>query len=47
MKEVQGRFHHILAPINGSQSSVAAGRLAVQLTALHRAQITFVPHLAP
>jgi nucleotide-binding universal stress UspA family protein len=42
MREMQAFFHHILAPINGSQSSVTAGRLAVQLTALHRARITFV-----
>jgi nucleotide-binding universal stress UspA family protein len=42
MREIQTFFHHILAPINGSQSSVMAGRLAVQLTALHRARITFV-----
>jgi nucleotide-binding universal stress UspA family protein len=42
MREAQARFYHILAPINGSQSSVTAGRLAVQLTALHKAHITFV-----
>jgi len=42
MKEMQARFYHILAPINGSQASVTAGRLAVQLTALHKAHITFV-----
>ena len=42
MREIQARFYHILAPINGSQSSVTAGRLAVQLTALHKAHITFV-----
>ena len=42
MRERQAFFHHILAPINGSQSSVTAGRLAVQLTALHKARITFV-----
>ena len=42
MRERQARFYHILAPINGSQSSVTAGRLAVQLTALHKAHITFV-----
>lgn len=42
MGEIQARFYHILAPINGSQSSVTAGRLAVQLTALHKAHITFV-----
>ena len=42
MREIWAGFHHILAPINGSQSSVTAGRLAVQLTALHKAHITFV-----
>jgi nucleotide-binding universal stress UspA family protein len=42
MGEIQARFNHILAPVNGSQSSVTAGRLAVQLTTLHEAHITFV-----
>jgi nucleotide-binding universal stress UspA family protein len=35
-------FRHILVPTDGSQPSVAAGRLAIQLAVLHRAQITFV-----
>jgi nucleotide-binding universal stress UspA family protein len=42
MVETQGLFHHILVPIDGSQLSVAAARLAVQLAAIHRAHITFV-----
>ena len=42
MAEIQALFHHILAPTDGSQSSVTASRLAVQLTALHKARITFI-----
>jgi len=42
MAEIQTLFHHILVPTDGSQLSVAAGRLAVQLAALHQARITFV-----
>jgi nucleotide-binding universal stress UspA family protein len=42
MAEIQALFHHILAPTDGSQSSVTAGRLAVQLTVLHKARITFI-----
>jgi nucleotide-binding universal stress UspA family protein len=42
MAEIQTLFHHILIPTDGSQLSIAAGRLAVQLAALHKARITFV-----
>lgn len=42
MAEIQALFHHILVPTDSSQSSMMAGRLAVQLTALHKARITFV-----
>jgi len=42
MAETQALFHHILAPTDGSRPSMTAGRLAVQLTTLHRARITFV-----
>jgi nucleotide-binding universal stress UspA family protein len=42
MTEIQPLFHHILVPTDGSQLSITAGRLAVQLAALHRANITFV-----
>jgi nucleotide-binding universal stress UspA family protein len=42
MAETQALFRHILVPADGSQPSVAAGRLAVQLAAVHRARITFV-----
>jgi nucleotide-binding universal stress UspA family protein len=42
MAETQALFRHILVPTDGSQPSVAAGRLAVQLAAVHRARITFV-----
>jgi nucleotide-binding universal stress UspA family protein len=42
MVKTQRLFHHILVPVDGSQPSVAAGRLAVQLATVHRARITFV-----
>ena len=42
MAEIQAPFHHILVPSDGSQPSITAGRLAVQLAALHKARITFV-----
>lgn len=35
-------FHSILVPTDGSRPSMAAGRLAVQLAALHSAALTFV-----
>jgi nucleotide-binding universal stress UspA family protein len=42
MAQAQTPFHNILVPTDGSQPSVAAGQLAVQLAALHRARLTFV-----
>jgi nucleotide-binding universal stress UspA family protein len=42
MVEMQALFHHILVPTDGSQLSMAAGRLALQLTALHEARLTFL-----
>ncbi|MCL4506893.1 MAG: universal stress protein [Chloroflexi bacterium] len=42
MSETQTIFRHILVPTDGSQPSMTAGRLAVKLTALHKARITFV-----
>jgi nucleotide-binding universal stress UspA family protein len=42
MADIQTLFHHILVPTDGSQLSITAGRLAVQLAALHQARITFV-----
>jgi nucleotide-binding universal stress UspA family protein len=42
MVQTRAIFRHILVPTDGSQSSVAAGRLAVQLATLHQARITFV-----
>ncbi len=42
MMETQTLFHHILVPTDGSQLSLAAGRLAVQLAGLHQARLTFV-----
>jgi nucleotide-binding universal stress UspA family protein len=35
-------FQHILVPTDGSKPSVAAGRLAVRLAAVHGAVLTFV-----
>jgi nucleotide-binding universal stress UspA family protein len=35
-------FRHILVPTDGSESSVAAGRMAVRLATVHGARITFV-----
>lgn len=42
MVKTEELFHHILVPVDGSQPSLAAGRLAVQLAAIHRARVTFV-----
>jgi len=35
-------FSHIMVPTDGSQPSVAAGQLAIQMAIAHRARITFV-----
>ena len=35
-------FHHILVPTDGSEPSIAAGKLAVQLAACQEAVLTFV-----
>jgi nucleotide-binding universal stress UspA family protein len=40
--EAPNPFTHILAPIDGSACSINAGRLAIELAAALRAQITFV-----
>ncbi len=40
--EMHAPFQHILVPTDGSQPSVTAGRLAVQLAVLHKAHVTFV-----
>jgi nucleotide-binding universal stress UspA family protein len=42
MAQLQAPFQHILVPTDGSQLSVVASQLAVQLAALHRARVTFV-----
>jgi nucleotide-binding universal stress UspA family protein len=42
MAQAQMPFHHILVPTDGSQLSVVAGQLAVQLAALHQARLTLV-----
>lgn len=40
--EEHSPFRHILIPTDGSDNSVHAGRLAIQLAALHKAQVTLV-----
>ena len=42
MAEMQTPFHHILGATDGSETSITAGGLAVQLTILHKARLTFV-----
>ncbi len=42
MVEISNPFRHILVPTDGSHPSINAGRLAVQLAALHKAHLTFV-----
>ena len=42
MMERRAIFGHILVPTDGSQPSIAAGQLAIQLAASLGAQITFV-----
>ncbi len=42
MIDVTIPFKNILVPTDGSQSSIRAGRLAIQLAALHKAHIMFV-----
>jgi len=42
MTETSAIFHRIMVPADGSQPSMAAGRLAIQLATIHRARITFV-----
>jgi nucleotide-binding universal stress UspA family protein len=41
MAEERPLFSNILVPVDGSQSSINAGRLAVRLAALARARLTF------
>lgn len=42
MNPAEKLFHHILVPTDGSQTSNAAGELAVQIAAIHQASLTFV-----
>jgi nucleotide-binding universal stress UspA family protein len=42
MTEVPGLFHHILVPTDGSEASIAAGRLAIRLASFHHARVTFI-----
>lgn len=39
---VPSPFGHILAPVDGSESSIHAGRLAIQIAASHNIPITFL-----
>ncbi len=40
--EEQSPFTHILVPTDGSETSINAGRLAIQIAATHNVPITFV-----
>ena len=40
--EERSPFTHILVPTDGSETSINAGRLAIQIAALHNIPITFV-----
>jgi len=40
--ERQDLFKHILVPTDGSETSIRAGRMSVQLASIHDARITFV-----
>ena len=38
----QGLITHILAPIDGSETSMLAGRFTIQLALIHEARVTFL-----
>jgi nucleotide-binding universal stress UspA family protein len=40
--EIKAPFTHILVPTDGSQNSVQAGRLAIQMASLHNARLTLL-----
>lgn len=40
--EAQSPFSHIIVPTDGSDTSINAGRLAIQIAAVHHIPITFV-----
>jgi nucleotide-binding universal stress UspA family protein len=42
MADAQPLFQHILAPTDGSQPALQAGKMAVRLAALHRCKLTFL-----
>ena len=42
MEAIQSLFKHILAPTDGSEPAMQAGKLAVRLAALHKSALTFV-----
>jgi nucleotide-binding universal stress UspA family protein len=41
MDEISTLFQHIMAPVDGSQPSVQAGKLAIRLALLHKSALTF------
>jgi nucleotide-binding universal stress UspA family protein len=42
MEAIQSLFQHILAPTDGSQPALQAGKMAVRLAAQHKSALTFV-----
>lgn len=42
MNDTEKLFHHILVPTDGSQTSNAAGELAIKMAATHQASLIFV-----
>jgi len=40
--EERSPFTHILVPTDGSETSIDAGRLAIQMASIHDSQVTFV-----
>ena len=42
MEAIQSLFKHILAPTDGSQPAMQAGKMAVRLASLHKSDLTFV-----
>ncbi len=42
MEAIPSLFQHILAPVDGSQPSVQAGKVAIRLAVLHKSTLSFV-----
>ena len=40
--EAHNPFSHIIVPTDGSETSITAGKLAIEIAAVHRIKITFV-----